>query len=71
LREIARERDVTLSDLIATIAVHRQHANLSSAIRLFVLGFCRDRFSKQQGEPRSPGQTVGANGHLASLFVGA
>jgi predicted DNA-binding ribbon-helix-helix protein len=45
LKGIARERDVMLSDLITTIDVHRQHANLSSAIRLFVLGFYRDQIS--------------------------
>jgi len=43
LREIADERDQTLSYLINTINTDRQHTNLSSAIRLFVLGFYRDQ----------------------------
>ena len=43
LKEIAGGRDVTLSDLVATIDAARQQRNLSSAIRLFVLGFYRDR----------------------------
>jgi len=40
--EIARTRHVTLSQLAAEIASERQHGNLSSAIRVFVLGSCRD-----------------------------
>jgi predicted DNA-binding ribbon-helix-helix protein len=39
LKEIGRERHMTLSDLVAAIDSRRQHANLSSAIRLFVLDF--------------------------------
>jgi predicted DNA-binding ribbon-helix-helix protein len=43
LREIAIEHDFTLSGLVARIDTTRQHANLSSAIRLFVLDFYRDQ----------------------------
>jgi predicted DNA-binding ribbon-helix-helix protein len=43
LKEIAVERDMTLADLVATIDGNREHANLSSAIRLFVLGVYRDQ----------------------------
>ena len=43
LKEIARERGMTLGASIATIDGDRQHANLSSAIRLFVLGVYRDQ----------------------------
>jgi len=43
LKEIARERGMTLGALVATIDGDRDHANLSSAIRLFVLGFYRDQ----------------------------
>jgi predicted DNA-binding ribbon-helix-helix protein len=42
LKEIARERGTTLGALVAAIDRDREHANLSSAIRLFVLGFYRD-----------------------------
>jgi predicted DNA-binding ribbon-helix-helix protein len=45
LKEIAGARDATLSDLVALIDAERQHANLSSAIRLFVLGVYRDQVS--------------------------
>ena len=37
LKEIAASRRVTLRDLIARIDTDREHGNLSSAIRLFVL----------------------------------
>jgi predicted DNA-binding ribbon-helix-helix protein len=43
LKEIARERDMTVAELVAAIDGDRRHANLSSAIRLFVLGFYRDQ----------------------------
>ena len=43
LKQIASERDETLSKLVAKIDADRQHANLSSAIRLFVLGCVRDQ----------------------------
>jgi predicted DNA-binding ribbon-helix-helix protein len=44
MRQIARGRGKTLSELITSIDADRQPArNLSSAIRLFVLGIYRDR----------------------------
>jgi predicted DNA-binding ribbon-helix-helix protein len=45
LKEIAAARRVTLSDLVVRIDKDRQHGNLSSALRLFVLGFYRDQLS--------------------------
>jgi predicted DNA-binding ribbon-helix-helix protein len=41
LKDIAIERQTTLSDLVATIDTDRRHGNLSSAIRLFVLEYYR------------------------------
>jgi predicted DNA-binding ribbon-helix-helix protein len=41
LKEIAAFRNMPLSDLIASVDREREHANLSSAIRLFILEFCR------------------------------
>jgi predicted DNA-binding ribbon-helix-helix protein len=41
LKDIAGSRDITLSDLVATIDTGRRHGNLSSAIRLFVLDHYR------------------------------
>ena len=43
LKEIAATRNMTLSDLVATIDGGRHHGNLSSAIRLFVLDHYRVR----------------------------
>lgn len=52
LKEIASTRHVTLSDLVSSIDSERQHGNLSSAIRLFVL----DHF-------RSNGATIAPQDH--------
>ena len=41
LKEIAAERHVTLSDMVALIDQDRRHGNLSSAVRLFVLDHFR------------------------------
>ena len=59
LKEIATERGMTLSDLVATIDTGRHAGNLSSAIRLFVL----DHYRAQIGEPRTrPHGTSGRTG---------
>src|SRR6516164_5371885 len=41
LKKIAARRDMRLSELVTAIDAERMHPNLSSAIRLFVLGFYR------------------------------
>jgi predicted DNA-binding ribbon-helix-helix protein len=43
LKEIAVERGMTIMELVAAIDADREHGNLSSAIRLFVLGVYRDQ----------------------------
>lgn len=45
LKDIGKHNNRTLSDLVGDIAYHRQHRNLSSAIRLFVLDQFRNRAS--------------------------
>jgi predicted DNA-binding ribbon-helix-helix protein len=50
LKEIATGREMTLSDLVASIDTDRRHGNLSSAIRLFVL----DHYRMHSGEERAP-----------------
>ena len=45
LKDIGKNNNRTLSDLVGDIADHRQHRNLSSAIRLFVLDQFRARTS--------------------------
>jgi predicted DNA-binding ribbon-helix-helix protein len=41
LKQIAGDRGLTLSDLVAAIDTERRQGNLSSAIRLFVLDYYR------------------------------
>jgi 3'-phosphoadenosine 5'-phosphosulfate sulfotransferase len=41
LKEVADARNMTLSDLISSIDAERKQANLSSAIRPFILDFHR------------------------------
>jgi predicted DNA-binding ribbon-helix-helix protein len=58
LKQIAAERDMTLSDLVATIDTDRRQGNLSSAIRLFVLDYYRARAnpdSNPKDKPREGG----------------
>jgi len=43
LKDIAAARDMTLSELVASIDTDRRHGNLSSGIRLFVLDHYRSR----------------------------
>jgi predicted DNA-binding ribbon-helix-helix protein len=54
LKEIAGTRDMTLSDLVASIDAERRHGNLSSAIRLFVL----DHYLSQLGSGKSNGDAA-------------
>jgi len=50
LKEIVRERHMTLSELVGEIDAQRQLGNLSSALRLFVLDFYRtQRFHPKEG----------------------
>jgi predicted DNA-binding ribbon-helix-helix protein len=57
LKEIAGSRDMTLSELVASIDQDRRHGNLSSGIRLFVLDHYRKQLEQllheEQGE-RNP-----------------
>ena len=53
LKDIAVGRDMTLSDLVGAIDSERQHGNLSSAIRLFVLDHYQAR-TNGCGESGSP-----------------
>ena len=49
LKEIASERDVTLSEMVSAIDTGRAHGNLSSAIRLFVLDHYRTMIGSVAG----------------------
>ena len=48
LKEIAHAQEATLSELVAKIDQTRQQANLSSAIRLYVLEHIRRRDPKSR-----------------------
>jgi predicted DNA-binding ribbon-helix-helix protein len=50
IREIAIERGVSMSAMIAQIDSAKQQSNLSSAIRLFVLEHYRARIEAEPGE---------------------
>ena len=53
LKDIAGERHVTLSDLVASIDAGRRHGNLSSALRLCVLEYYRARPTDGEDDPRA------------------
>ena len=56
MKEISGLRDMTLSELVGEIDSNRQHGNLSSAIRLFVLDcarFGRTKSERVEDEKRS------------------
>jgi predicted DNA-binding ribbon-helix-helix protein len=55
LREIARSRAETLYDFVGAIDVERQHSNLSSALRLFVLDFYRSQIDNLSRSPAERG----------------
>ena len=46
LKDIAHERRETLSNLVTSINANREFANLSSAIRLFILEFYKERVAR-------------------------
>jgi len=58
LKDIARERHVTLSELVGTIDSEREYGNLSSALRLFVLDFyCTQLSDLKEGRDGSDGES--------------
>jgi predicted DNA-binding ribbon-helix-helix protein len=50
LREIAESRQQPVKKLIEEIERGREFANLSSAIRVFVLQFYKDQFDRRRSE---------------------
>jgi predicted DNA-binding ribbon-helix-helix protein len=56
LKQIAADRELTLSDLVATIDTDRHGGNLSSAIRLFVL----DHYRAMASDRRLPAREAAA-----------
>jgi predicted DNA-binding ribbon-helix-helix protein len=65
LKEIAAAREITLSDLVASIDTDRRHGNLSSAIRLFVL----DHYRAQAGDESRAGGSSRESGSARAPSV--
>jgi predicted DNA-binding ribbon-helix-helix protein len=51
MKEISGERNMTVSELVGEIDRNRQHGNLSSAIRIFVLEHYKNRTMATQDHP--------------------
>ena len=62
LKEIANERGMTLAALIGEIDANRKHDNLSSAIRLFVIGVYRDQIDLAKAGTRAEPLTFAETG---------
>ena len=58
LKEIAGGRNITVSELVGAIDSERRHGNLSSAIRLFVLDFYRNKLADVQAGRDDPGDNL-------------
>jgi predicted DNA-binding ribbon-helix-helix protein len=60
LKDIARNRDMALSELVGAIDTERQRGNLSSALRLFVLDCYRNRHSEQRSTRIVNSEAIGS-----------
>jgi predicted DNA-binding ribbon-helix-helix protein len=60
LRRIAAGRDMSVSDLVESIDAGRKNANLSSAIRLFVLGVYQEQIADLQMLGVAPPASLGS-----------
>jgi predicted DNA-binding ribbon-helix-helix protein len=58
LKEIARGRKMTSAELVTLINAKREHPNLSSAIRLFVLGHFHAQVNEGTGNALPNAETV-------------
>ena len=54
VKEIASSQGATLSEMVAVIDSGRNHGNLSSAIRLFVLDYFRTRALSAASDAKPP-----------------
>src|SRR5216683_7539948 len=70
LKEIARGRDLTLSDMVAAIDSERAQGNLSSALRLFVLDHYRAQISMEADGPTLPLSGTDQDGGKPFGFAG-
>jgi predicted DNA-binding ribbon-helix-helix protein len=63
LREIAITRNMTLSDVVASIDTDRHEGNLSSAIRLFVLDYYRTLSTEHRRATAAARETAPSSVH--------
>ena len=56
LKEIASQRDSSLSALVTAIDAGRRHSNLSSALRLFILNYYREEIAIRDRRKAIPEQ---------------
>src|ERR1700692_3914815 len=68
LKDIAADRRITLSDLVGAIDSERQHGNLSSAIRLFVLEYYQAGLGSDRPAGRKPRAPTIAHPQGASIL---
>jgi predicted DNA-binding ribbon-helix-helix protein len=62
LKEIATDRKLTLSEMVAVIDSGRSRGNLSSAVRLFVLDQYRALIGVREGEAANEGSQENTGG---------
>jgi predicted DNA-binding ribbon-helix-helix protein len=58
LKDIAARRHTAINELVAQLNAKREHRNLSSAIRLFVLDFYRSQLPPKPSDEAVNGHTV-------------
>jgi predicted DNA-binding ribbon-helix-helix protein len=68
LKDIAADRRMPLSDLVGAIDSERQHGNLSSAIRLFVLEYYQALRRSDGHVRRKPGAPTIVQPRAASIL---
>ena len=61
MKSVAAERGRTLSQLVGEIDLERKQGNLSSAIRLFVLGHYRSRAVAMGDQPKQAAYPLNAH----------
>jgi predicted DNA-binding ribbon-helix-helix protein len=69
--EIARDRDLTVSEMATAIDSERAHPNLSSAIRLFVLDHYRSQIVAATAQPPIQREKYGVPRESAPLDSGS
>jgi predicted DNA-binding ribbon-helix-helix protein len=71
LKDIAGAEGITLSQLVARVDSDRQHGNLSSGIRLFVLGHYRVQSrADAAGQPSDHSAVTGRSDPAAPAHIG-